>query len=77
MLKAISSMGIKSDHMYAAGLASVGLSWVAWAVSRFGADEPKSQADRWGLFIGEWAPTFIALGTALKLEEQNARSLTK
>ena len=28
MLKAISSMGIKSDHMYTAGLASVGLYWL-------------------------------------------------
>ncbi|CAM3623466.1 hypothetical protein E4A47_09185 [Micrococcus flavus] len=77
MLKTISSLGIKSDYMFAAGLASVGLTWVAWAVSRFGADESKPQADRWGLFTGEWAPTFIALGTALKLEEQESRSLTK
>ena len=29
-----------------------------------------AQADRWGLFVGEWAPTFFAMGSALGLEEQ-------
>ena len=29
-----------------------------------------AQADRWGLFVGEWAPTFFAIGIALGLEEQ-------
>jgi hypothetical protein len=27
------------------------------------------RADRWGLFVGEWAPTFFALGVALRIEE--------
>jgi hypothetical protein len=25
----------------------------------------EERADRWGLFVGEWAPTFFALGLAL------------
>lgn len=29
-----------------------------------------AQADRWGLFVGEWAPIFFAIGIALRLEEQ-------
>ena len=29
----------------------------------------KAQSDRWGIFVGHWAPTFFALGVALKLEE--------
>jgi hypothetical protein len=39
---------------------------LSWMTSR---GKGKAQADRWGLFIGEWAPTFFALGLALKHEE--------
>lgn len=70
MMRTLSNLGLKSDYLYAAGLASVGLSYVSWAISRFSSDDSKAQSDRWGVFIGEWAPTFIALGTALKLQEQ-------
>ena len=31
----------------------------------------KAQSDRWGIFIGHWAPTFFALGVALRLEEED------
>ena len=34
------------------------------------AEDPRAQADRWGPFDGEWAPTFFAIGIALRLEEQ-------
>lgn len=76
MLKKLSEMGLKSDHLYLAGFASIGLTFASWAVSRGKATDSKAQSDRWGLFVGEWAPTFFALGTALKLEE-NDRSLTR
>ncbi|MEV0232885.1 hypothetical protein [Nonomuraea sp. NPDC050786] len=62
-------MGIRSTTMYVAGVASIGVSIASWAASltyeRAGID----RADRWGIFIGQWAPTFFALGTALQLEE--------
>lgn len=75
MIKKLSEMGIKSDHLYTAGCASIGLTVVSWAMSKGRPDDSKAQADRWGLFVGEWAPTLFALGTALKLEE-NSRTLT-
>ena len=34
------------------------------------AEDSCAHADRWGLFVGEWAPTFFAIGIALRLEEQ-------
>ena len=34
------------------------------------AEASRAQADRWGLFVGEWAPTFFAIGISLRLEEQ-------
>jgi len=40
------------------------------------------RADRWGIFVGEWAPTFIALGNGLRSyehedkEEESLRHLS-
>jgi len=61
--------GVRSSHLYSAGLLAVGLSFGSWLLSRTSKDS-KAQSDRWGLFIGEWAPTLIALGIALKHEEK-------
>ncbi len=64
----LSSRGVRSGHLYTAGLLAVGLSFASWLISRKSKDT-KAQSDRWGLFVGEWAPTLIALGIALKHEE--------
>jgi hypothetical protein len=69
-------MGIRSQHAYAAGTASIGLAFASWMLSnaaerRQGLD----RADRWGIFIGEWAPTFFALGVALRLEETQPEAI--
>lgn len=69
MIKALRSLGITSDIAYVAGLASIGASIAAWAGSRSQEDAPADKAERWGIFVGLWAPTFMALGNALKNEE--------
>ena len=61
-------MGLRSNQAYAAGFASIALSILAWLVSRGKKDE-RAQSDRWGIFVGHWAPTFFAIGIALKHEE--------
>lgn len=71
MLKKIQSLGIRSEHAYLAGFVSIGLSFLSWLISMLNPKDAKAQSDRWGLFIGEWAPTFLALGVALKLEESS------
>jgi hypothetical protein len=65
-VKKLAELGVRSGHAYTAGFAAVGLSMLSWMTSR---GKGKAQADRWGLFVGEWAPTFFALGLALKHEE--------
>lgn len=70
MIKMLHNLGVKSEYAYAAGFGSIGLTFVSWLASRGKADDSKAQADRWGIFVGEWAPTFLALGVALKLEER-------
>ncbi|MFV8126986.1 hypothetical protein [Streptomyces syringium] len=62
--------GIKSEHAYCAAFASIGLTVVAWAGSLKTEPAGMDRADRWGLFVGEWAPTFFALGLALANYEQ-------
>jgi hypothetical protein len=75
MIKILHNMGVKSEYAYATGLGSVALTWVAWAVSRGTSADARDPSDRWGLFVGEWAPTLMAVGIALRLQEQ--KSLTR
>ena len=67
----LSEAGFKSEWAYIGGFASIGISLTSWLVSRNKTGDDKSQSDRWGIFIGHWAPTFMALGVALKLEEES------
>lgn len=71
MIGKLHSMGVKSSHMYSAGIASVGLALASWSASNRLEDAGLERADRWGIFIGEWAPTFFAMGVALRLEESH------
>ncbi|MCW1250670.1 hypothetical protein ODZ83_10905 [Acaricomes phytoseiuli] len=57
------------EHAYLAGFGSVAVSFASWLLSRAKPDDSKAQSDRWGIFVGQWAPTFFAIGVALKLEE--------
>lgn len=72
MVKRLHEMGVQSEHAYLAGAASVGLSVLAWMMSlRKEEQSGMARADRWGIFVGEWAPTFIALGNALRTYEKD------
>ncbi|WP_344973117.1 hypothetical protein [Streptosporangium fragile] len=62
-------MGVKSGMMYVAGVASIGLSFASWLTSATTEKAGLDRADRWGIFVGEWAPTFFAMGVALRIEE--------
>ncbi|MDF5751541.1 hypothetical protein P3X83_02750 (plasmid) [Spongiactinospora sp. TRM90649] len=72
-MRTLHKMGIRSGIFYFAGVASVGLSFAAWLASRQLEDAGLDRADRWGLFIGEWAPTFFAMGVALRIEETHCQ----
>ncbi|WP_141580040.1 hypothetical protein [Actinomadura sp. WMMA1423] len=69
MIKTLHKRGIKSHHMYTAGLGSIGLALASWALSSRLEEAGMDRADRWGIFVGEWAPTFFAIGLALRMEE--------
>lgn len=71
MIKQLSDAGMKSEYAYIGGFASILLSFGAYFASQRKKGNDKAQSDRWGIFVGHWAPTFFALGVALKLEEQD------
>ncbi|WP_433354248.1 hypothetical protein ACQP25_11910 [Microtetraspora malaysiensis] len=69
MISTLHKMGLRSSMMYTAGLASIGLAATSWFLSRDYEAAGQGRADHWGLFVGEWAPTFFAMGVALRMEE--------
>jgi hypothetical protein len=71
MIKFIRGLGLTSDLAYVAAVASIGASVAAWTMSRNMEDAPGEKADRWGIYVGLWAPTFMALGNALKVDENS------
>ncbi|MFF5406675.1 hypothetical protein ACFY8K_29175 [Streptomyces misionensis] len=76
VIKKMHDMGIRSEHAYIAGLASIGLSFVSWCASLQAEKAGVERADRWGIFVGEWAPTFIGIGLALSHYEQQEGTLS-
>ncbi len=70
MIKLMRRAGISSDMLYMAGIASIAASMATWAISLGTERAGISRADRWGIFVGEWAPTFFALGVAMRIEEE-------
>jgi hypothetical protein len=58
--------GVTSEMAYTAAVSSIGLSFASWLMSRMGESAGKDRADRWGIFVGQWAPTFFGLGIALR-----------
>jgi hypothetical protein len=71
MIKQLHELGVKSEFAYIGGFASIVLSFLSHFASRAKKGHDKAQSDRWGIFVGHWAPTFFALGVALRLEEQD------
>jgi hypothetical protein len=69
-VKALHRAGFKSEWAYLGGFASIALSFASWGISRVKPSDDRAQSDRWGIFVGHWAPTFFALGIALKNEER-------
>lgn len=71
MIKMLHDKGLRSEHAYTAGIASIALTVVSWAGSLKYEPAGMARADRWGIFVGEWAPTFFGLGLALAQYERD------
>ncbi|MEV7179018.1 hypothetical protein [Kitasatospora sp. NPDC093679] len=70
VVRKLHEAGLTSEHAYTAAFASIGLSLLSWGISMKAEQAGVERADRWGIFVGEWAPTFFALGLALANHEK-------
>jgi hypothetical protein len=66
-----------SDGCFVGGFLSIGVSILSWALRRASANE--GHAERLGIFIGLWAPTFFILSNrferyADRIEESKSSS---
>lgn len=70
IVKKLHEAGVTSEYAYTAAFVSIGLSFASWLVSAKAEAGGVDRADRWGIFVGEWAPTFFGLGIALSRYEK-------
>ncbi|MDT0435947.1 MULTISPECIES: hypothetical protein [Streptomyces] len=75
IVKMLHEKGLKAEHAYLAGFVSIGLSVASWCGSMKAEAAGTARADRWGIFVGEWAPTFFGLGLALAHYEHDEDAL--
>ena len=69
MISTLHRMGLRSTVMYGAAFGSIGMSIASWLISKQYERAGIERADHWALFVGQWAPTFFAMGIALRMEE--------
>ncbi|MFI0156747.1 hypothetical protein [Streptomyces lydicus] len=78
IIKKLHEAGLRSEHAYCAALGSIGISFLSWAASaKLEKSAEVDRADRWGIFVGEWAPTFFGLGLALAHYESHQTGLLR
>jgi hypothetical protein len=66
LFRTLHRLGVPSDLAYGAGVVSIAGAIIAWAMRN---DENPANAERLGIFIGLWAPTFMIIGNALQQVE--------
>ncbi len=59
-----------SDGCFLAGFASIAASIAIWAVKR--SDDEAAHAERFGIFVGLWAPTFFILSNRFERYAERA-----
>jgi len=67
MIQLIKKLGITQDLMYVLGFASVAASIAIWNAKK---GEDDAHAERFGIFVGLWAPTFFAIANGLASERR-------
>jgi hypothetical protein len=71
-LKLLHQLHVPSDAAYGLALASIVGSIAIWAKRN---EKNPANAERLGIFIGLWAPTFMIIGNGLHVEEAQSSQL--
>jgi hypothetical protein len=67
LIRKLHALGVTSDVMHLAGLGSIAASILTWRAAKSSGDA--AHAERFGIFVGLWAPTFFVLADALETVE--------
>lgn len=68
-MKKFKSIGLSADIAYLAGLLSIAASIAVWNSNK---KDDGPHAERFGIFVGLWAPTFFAIGNGLEALNRDA-----
>jgi hypothetical protein len=68
LFRTLHRFGVPSDLAYGAGVVSIAGAIIAWAMRN---KKNPGNAERLGIFIGLWAPTFMIIGNALQQQESH------
>ena len=68
MIEQIRSYGLNSNTLYTGAMISVLLSILVWLLRRGG---DRAAAERFGIFVGLWAPTVMVLGKVVEDAEKS------
>jgi hypothetical protein len=66
LFRTLHRLGVPSDIAYGAGVLSILGAIAAWAMRN---EKNVAHAERLGIFIGLWAPTFMIIGSGLQQQE--------
>jgi hypothetical protein len=67
--EAVEKIGVRSTHLYAASLGSIGLCIGLWIRAKTVDQDERGNAERRALFVGLWPPMFWLMGNTLKDSE--------
>ena len=75
LVQQMNKLGISSDVLQVLGFASIFASIATWRTAKGAGDA--AHAERFGIFVGLWAPTFFALaGQVAHAEDQDKNGVT-
>lgn len=68
IIERMHQIGISSDVLQILGFASIFASIATWRAAK-GSGDDVAHAERFGIFVGLWAPTFFALASEVAVVE--------
>ncbi len=71
MIQILKKVGLSQDLLYVLGFASVGASIAIWNAKK---GDDVAHAERFGIFVGLWAPTFFAIANGLASDRSTSAS---
>jgi hypothetical protein len=73
VIKVLHAAGVRSDHLQALSMATVGLCVTLWIRAKTVDQDERGNAERRALFVGLWPPTIWLIGDSLGRLERRRR----